>query len=605
MPAKRTAKAAHTGQLARIIAHAGGVGTSTSATAPEAYESLADGALRIAAYCRYSSHNQDSGFSLEAQHEAVEREAAAVGNWHIRYYDEPATSAYTEDLSKRPVFLGMLADALAGLIDVVVVHRLDRFSRNIGITSQVVPALLEAGVQFISLTERLDATTPAGQLMLHMIGSFAEFESSHKGARISDGKRQRAKSGLHTCRVPYGYRSMGTSAHAVPDTAPEGAEDADSPTYSWNGLQRLFGLALAGQADYTISQTLNREGYRLTTPTRARNADGSADRSRLFTPFTISVLRRQVYYRPYAPGDDRGTVKHDGVEYRGQHIAAIDYERWQQLQAIARNRRWGFGAPDAQIGRHPGIPYTAEFRGLAVCGECGSRLYVWRSVHHPEDEATRRTYERYTCTARDHNAVCSHDRQWARVEDVRALWLAWIREHMALPADWQQMVQARIQERHNSGAGATPQTTRTAAQLRTERLRWAEKRDRAVEVYAEGLKDRAWMEARVAEANAAMLALDRAEAPKEVQRVRLLDAGRYLVDLADAWERATTEQRIVLASHLIVPGGLHLDLHGARGQVNRWHPVEARETPMSCTIARVDLQPAFRDLLATLHDLTA
>ena len=541
--------------LARIVAQATRTASHAPAAVPPPTEDapLLDAArLRVGVYCRYSSHQQDSGFSLEAQHEAAEREAATVGTWAIRYYDEPATSAYTDDLSRRPMFLRMLTDARDGQLDMIVVHRLDRFSRNMSITTAVVPALLDAGVQFLSLTERLDAATPAGLMMLHTIGAVAQYESGHKAVAIRNGKAQRAKLGLHTCRPPYGYRWNGAQGVAEPDTPPD-PQDTSNPAYSFNGLMRLLRLAQTSLSDHMIATRLNAEGYRQTTPSRVRNPDGSADTDRLFHRATVGFIRRNVYYRPYTPGDTRGTIRHRG----------------------------------------------AEFRGLAVCSACGHRLYVTRTLKGA------RMYEYYVCRDTRRDTPCARNGQWTRVEDVRGLWLAWVREQLRLPDDWRRIVRERLQETQAAGGvggNEANEARRSAAHRQMERLRWQEKRDRAVEVYAEGLKDRAWMEARVQEADTAILALERAERPQAVERTRLLDAGRFLIDIADAWERATTEQRIVLASHLIAPGGLHIELRGAQGRGSRWQPyVFGGPIPPSGAIVRVDLQPAFRDLLATLQ----
>src|SRR5258708_6636806 len=78
--------------------------------------------VRVGVYCRYSSHQQDEGYSIEAQHAAYEREAKLHPEWVGTFYDEPARSAYAEDTRKRARFRDLLADARAGTLDLVVVH---------------------------------------------------------------------------------------------------------------------------------------------------------------------------------------------------------------------------------------------------------------------------------------------------------------------------------------------------------------------------------------------------------------------------------------------------------------------------------------------------
>lgn len=556
---------------------------------------------RVGVYCRYSTHNQDDGYSLEAQHEAAEHEAAVVGTWALYYYDEPATSAFTDNLAKRPVFLKMLQDAADGMLDIIAVHRTDRFSRKLHITARVVSVLVESGIQFVSLQEQLKVTTAADTLLLHLFGALAEHESAHKGKQIRNGKRQRAMHGLHGCRVPYGYRWNGQHAVAEPDKPPEDSRDTDadddegaeSGRYAWNGIQRLFALALSGKTDHEIASALNGEGYRLTTPTRARNADGTADTARPFTQQTVSILRRTVYYRPFTPDDDRGTVRSCGQDYRGQHEAATTWENWQTMQQIASTRRkgWGFTGDTLHV------PYTAEFRGLAVCAVCGGRLYVERTVYLAGTPG-QRIYERYSCRAYTRNTECVCSRQWARVGEMRALWVAWMREHLMMPTEWEQMVRDALAEqlRAQTSAGNMP----TQLQIQRERRQWLQKRERATDLYADGLKDRQWMLARVAEADTALTRLEADLRPVEIQQGRLIDAGKALLPLADAWEHMNTVEQIEWASRLIAPRGLRMHLYGRAGQVNRWHPVEDARTPPSGAIASVELQPAFRDLLALL-----
>src|SRR5688500_3929753 len=85
---------------------------------------------RAALYYRVSSEEQVEGYSLDAQQRAARAYCESHG-WSVAHeYRDEGRSARTDDLRKRPAFAAMLADADAGLFDVVVVHKLDRFARN-------------------------------------------------------------------------------------------------------------------------------------------------------------------------------------------------------------------------------------------------------------------------------------------------------------------------------------------------------------------------------------------------------------------------------------------------------------------------------------------
>jgi site-specific DNA recombinase len=87
--------------------------------------------MKAALYARVSSEEQVEGYSLDAQKRAFH--ALVEGrNWDsYREYYEEGKSARTEDINKRPVFKEIIADALSAKFDVLVVHKLDHFWRNL------------------------------------------------------------------------------------------------------------------------------------------------------------------------------------------------------------------------------------------------------------------------------------------------------------------------------------------------------------------------------------------------------------------------------------------------------------------------------------------
>jgi len=77
--------------------------------------------------------------------------------------------------------------------DTIKVWRLDRFGRSLQHLIRLTNELKEKGINFVSLTEELDTSTPSGKLMFHITGAFAEFES--------DIIRERTKAGLAAARA--------------------------------------------------------------------------------------------------------------------------------------------------------------------------------------------------------------------------------------------------------------------------------------------------------------------------------------------------------------------------------------------------------------------
>src|ERR671916_1449482 len=85
---------------------------------------------RAVLYLRVSSEEQIQGYSLDAQERAGRAWCHQHGAQLVGMYTDEGRSARSDDIAKRPDFRRMLVDVEAGLADVVVVHKLDRFARN-------------------------------------------------------------------------------------------------------------------------------------------------------------------------------------------------------------------------------------------------------------------------------------------------------------------------------------------------------------------------------------------------------------------------------------------------------------------------------------------
>src|ERR1051325_5559869 len=127
-------------------------------------------------YARVSTNDQETAAQVAALKaagcERIYREKASGGRW-----DRPELHRLLDQLRKR---------------DVLVVWKLDRLSRSLRDVLTIMERLSEAEAGFRSLTEAIDTTTPAGRMMMQMVGAFAEFERSML--------RERTKAGLDAAR---------------------------------------------------------------------------------------------------------------------------------------------------------------------------------------------------------------------------------------------------------------------------------------------------------------------------------------------------------------------------------------------------------------------
>src|SRR5262245_48150886 len=146
--------------------------------------------IRAALYERVSSEEQVEGYSLDAQ-DRTGRLYCQTHGWEVvEVYRDEGRSARTDDLAMRPAFQQMLADAQAGLIDVVIVHKLDRFARNLRVTLETLEKLERAGVGFVSISEQMDFTTPIGKVILATLAAFAQYYSDNLATEVRKGKHE-------------------------------------------------------------------------------------------------------------------------------------------------------------------------------------------------------------------------------------------------------------------------------------------------------------------------------------------------------------------------------------------------------------------------------
>lgn len=141
--------------------------------------------MRVGLYARVSTHDQQT---LPLQLHAM-RDYAAKRGWTIAAQIKEVGSG----ASQRELRTTLIAAARRREIDVVLVWRLDRWGRSVADLLSTLQELQHLGVGFVSLTEALDLTTPAGRAMAGLLAVFAEFER--------DILRERVRAGLAHARL--------------------------------------------------------------------------------------------------------------------------------------------------------------------------------------------------------------------------------------------------------------------------------------------------------------------------------------------------------------------------------------------------------------------
>lgn len=157
---------------------------------------------KIAIYARKSVFREDS-ISIESQIEMCEYEAR--GEEYSIYKDNGFSGKNTE----RPDFQRMMKDIKAGLINKVIVYKLDRVSRSVLDFSEMMEVFQKYNVAFISATEHFDTSSPMGRAMLNICIVFAQLERETIQQRVIDAYASRSKKGFYMGgKIPYGYKKV-------------------------------------------------------------------------------------------------------------------------------------------------------------------------------------------------------------------------------------------------------------------------------------------------------------------------------------------------------------------------------------------------------------
>jgi site-specific DNA recombinase len=259
--------------------------------------------LRCAVYSRKSSEEglEQEFNSLHAQREACEAYIASQRSegWVLvrDQYDDGGISGGTLE---RPALTRLLSDIEDGLVDVVVVYKIDRLSRSLMDFSKLVEVFDRNEVTFVSVTQSFNTTTSMGRLTLNILLSFAQFEREVTAERIRDKFRASRMKGMWMGgSPPLGYEVR--DRKLIVD--PVGAEQ----------VRWIFARFL----DIGSGTEL------------AREADQRGLTTRRGHPIDKKFIYRMLNNRAYL-----GEAVHKGNSYPGEHDAIVDRQMWERVHAI-------------------------------------------------------------------------------------------------------------------------------------------------------------------------------------------------------------------------------------------------------------------------------
>ncbi len=356
--------------------------------------------MRVAIYIRVSTEDQArEGYSLEVQSEYL-LDFAKRENWQV-YFPDGSAKIYEDDgysgySLERPAFEALMNDARNKKFELILVYKLDRFSRRLKDILNILDELDNLGIQFKSATEPYDTTTSAGKLMIQQLGSFAEFERNRIIERVVPGMIKGAQNGQWQGAryAPFGYRYNKElkKLEICQDEA--------------NLVKDIYKRYLAGDSGCRIAGVFYNNGV--------RSRSGGKFHSKLI----CDILKNQVYLGKLVWNRNRydtrkktknGTGKgyryvknapSQAIEVDGAHEAIIDRETFDLVQKKRETNTTYRGGYTRYKNR---IYYLS---GLLYCAECGMKYHgVMLDADH------KKTIKKpwYRCLSKSYpNVVCKN-----------------------------------------------------------------------------------------------------------------------------------------------------------------------------------------------------
>lgn len=286
--------------------------------------------IRCAIYTRKSSEEGlDQEFnSLHAQREACAAYIASQKHegWVAlpEHYDDGGISGGTLE---RAGLRKLLQHVDEGLVEQIVVYKIDRLTRSLADFAKLVDRLDAADASFVSVTQSFNTATSMGRLTLNVLLSFAQFEREVTAERIRDKIAASKKKGLWMGgAIPLGYEPDGRTLKIVP-------EEAET-------VRTLYDLYLEHRSILAVVDHANRLGLRGKAKVRKQKevnkrsdevgADAttpSIDRDARGVPFERAALHYLLTNPVYA-----GRIRHKDIIHEGQHPGIIDPDVWDQVQ---------------------------------------------------------------------------------------------------------------------------------------------------------------------------------------------------------------------------------------------------------------------------------
>ena len=271
---------------------------------------------RCAIYTRRSVEQLDQQFSsVQAQRAICSSYVASQrpNGWleAAKHYDDEGWSGGNLN---RPALQELLADVECGVVDVIVIYKLDRISRSLLDFVRLMDLLEQFGVGFVAVTQNFDTSDSTGRLILNVLLTFAQFEREIASDRLKDKFSAMRQRGLFVGgNPPFGYDLRDRGLHV---------NEAEAEVVRW-----MFGRYLTAKSYVTVARELRDRGVvrRSRTSKRGNRVEGRG----ICQASVWNMLGNPLYV---------GEVRSKGTCYPGVHQGIISRALWEEVQALRAKR---------------------------------------------------------------------------------------------------------------------------------------------------------------------------------------------------------------------------------------------------------------------------
>lgn len=362
----------------------------------------------IAAIYSRKSIFTGKGESIENQIELCRDYGSRLGvTEYIIYEDEGFSGGNTN----RPRFQQLLKDAKDKKFNVLICYRLDRISRNVADFSSTLEMLQNNNIDFVSIKEQFDTSTPMGRAMVYISSVFAQLERETIAERVRDNMLQLAKTG----RWLGGQEPMGYSAERITYIDEELKERSLMRLIPMEEELEIVKLIFNKYLEVrSISQVVK---HLLLTGVKGKNGGEWASmqvRRILSNPLYVKSTDKVENYlkslgiNVYGKANGSGYLTYnktkniiqerdltEWIAAVGKHPGIIEGELWLEAQSLLE------GNKDKKLPRLGTGDSNALLTGILKCSKCGSNMKIKQGHSSRTKEDLKFNY--YVCSSKDNS----------------------------------------------------------------------------------------------------------------------------------------------------------------------------------------------------------